>query len=266
MLSACALITVSLVGVGRAVLLFEVNESLSRILGLSFLCLLLPAFALWTRGRQHLAKTAKAALSREAKLPIVYLRSFSHDKTIHNSEEAFAKLFRPIGPLVAIGDPADRLPELGAYRDYVPDAEWQDVVTSYIRQARLVLLSIGRTPGLAWELGQCRELLPPSKLIVLVSCDESEYQAFREAARSRHVELPDYPQLPDYAYFNNEPLRSLYEPLSGIISFEEGWKAQMTPVVDPGYDFGRDVTIGDHLADLLRPRGIVLPQHRVSGT
>jgi hypothetical protein len=261
-LSACALITISMVGVGVAVLMFQVNESLSRVLGLSFLSLLVPALALWRTGRRHFAKTAKAALSRDARSPILYLRSFSQDKTHRNSEDAFAKLFAPIGPLVAIGDPTDRLPELGAYRDYVPDDEWQDVVTSYIREARLVLLSIGRTPGLAWELARCRELLSPSRLIVLVSCDESEYEHFREAARLRDVDLPDYPQLPAYAYFNNEPLRSLYEPLSGIISFEEGWKAQMTPVVDPGYDFGSHVTIGDCLVELLRPRGIVLPQPR----
>jgi hypothetical protein len=55
---------------------------------------------------------------------------------------------------------------LGAARDYVPDAVWQDEVQQRIRDAAVVVLVIG-SQGLAWELSQLRDLGQLHKLILL---------------------------------------------------------------------------------------------------
>jgi hypothetical protein len=56
---------------------------------------------------------------------------------------------------------------LGAARDYVPDAVWQDEVQQRIRDAAVVVLVIGSSQGLAWELSQLRDLGQLHKLILL---------------------------------------------------------------------------------------------------
>ena len=73
----------------------------------------------------------------------------------------------PFGPLVAIGRPEEPLSPLGAGRDYVPDSDWQDEVQQRIQAAAIVVLIIGTSQGLAWELARLRDLGQLHKLILL---------------------------------------------------------------------------------------------------
>jgi hypothetical protein len=73
----------------------------------------------------------------------------------------------PFGPFIAIGRPEEPLSPLGAARDYVPDAFWQDEVKQRIRDAAVVVLVIGTSQGLAWELARLRDLAQLHKLILL---------------------------------------------------------------------------------------------------
>jgi len=73
----------------------------------------------------------------------------------------------PFGPLVAIGRPEEPLSPLGAGRDYVPDSDWQDEVRQRIQAAAIVVLIIGTSQGLAWELARLRDLAQLHKLILL---------------------------------------------------------------------------------------------------
>ena len=43
-------------------------------------------------------------------------------------EERLARTLRKVGPFVAVGDPTERLPLLGAARMYAADEEWQETV------------------------------------------------------------------------------------------------------------------------------------------
>ena len=76
-------------------------------------------------------------------------------------------LASPFGPFVAIGRPEEPLSPLGVARDYVPDAVWQDEVQQRIRDAAIVVLIIGTSQGLAWELSRLRDLAQLHKLILL---------------------------------------------------------------------------------------------------
>ena len=73
----------------------------------------------------------------------------------------------PFGPFVAIGRPEEPLSPLGAARDYVPDSDWQDEVQQRIQAAAIVVLIIGTSQGLAWELARLRDLAQLHKLILL---------------------------------------------------------------------------------------------------
>ena len=103
--------------------------------------------SLYKSGKKHLIVSAEQALREDRRRPVVYLRSFLDDKITSQSkqdpampfirdndfleteEEALAKVLQEVGPFVAIGIPGEELPELGAARTYVGDAEWKAVVS-----------------------------------------------------------------------------------------------------------------------------------------
>jgi transposase len=56
------------------------------------------------------------------------------------------------GPFVAIGRPGEELPALGAYRTYVQHEAWQEEGRDLLSAAQLVLIRLGMTEGVLWEL------------------------------------------------------------------------------------------------------------------
>ena len=116
--------------------------------------------------------------------PVLLLRSFNDDMMLivrgarypkstdlHRKGMTFERVVQdhlsPFGPYIAIGRPEEQLSPLGAARDYVPDTVWQDEVQQRIRDAAVVVLVIGTSPGLAWELSRLRDLGQLHKLILL---------------------------------------------------------------------------------------------------
>jgi hypothetical protein len=82
-------------------------------------------------------------------------------------ERVVAKQLEPFGPVIAIGKPGEALAPLGAARDYVGDDVWQREVEQRMHDARLIVLMLGRTEGLAWELLRAHRLDQLRKLILL---------------------------------------------------------------------------------------------------
>jgi len=82
-------------------------------------------------------------------------------------EETIADELGTSAPFVAIGKPGERLPQIGASRIYVTDSDWQQVVTSYIERADLIIIIAGKTHWVQWELANvlARGLIP--KLLVI---------------------------------------------------------------------------------------------------
>ena len=67
-------------------------------------------------------------------------------------EELLAEEFDPVGPAVIIGAPGERLARLGASREYLATWEWREAVTRLIEEAALIVVIIGDTENLFWEL------------------------------------------------------------------------------------------------------------------
>ncbi|HVK81913.1 MAG TPA: hypothetical protein VM915_15025 [Verrucomicrobiae bacterium] len=109
----------------------------------------------------------------DARAPIVFLRSFNQDddrlKAVSGDpfarwpagvgrprtlDEILLEHGSPYGPVIAIGDPRDPTPPLGAARVFVQGAgnEWQDVVRGLAGASKAVVMCPNEGEGVKWEL------------------------------------------------------------------------------------------------------------------
>lgn len=145
------------------------------------------AWRLWRRSRRYEAPDADEAMALDPRPPVLYLRSFADDgqAVIHaggmsasshvmkvlspvTPEQEMADILDRVGPLVAIGKPGEPLPELGAARLYVDHDRWQAKVTELMRAARLVVVRVGASPGVLWEIERALDSLPRQRLVLAV--------------------------------------------------------------------------------------------------
>jgi hypothetical protein len=161
-------------------------------------------------------------LTRDPRPAVLFLRSFLDDgKYLDRSvglrtvEEKLVDALDLIGPVIAVGRPNERLPQAGAARLYIEDDRWQEEVISLLSWAGVVVLQIGKTPGLYWEVVQCIRLLRPVQLLLFlpqredqsqVGPDSDCYDDFRNAAGSAFPWL--LPRL---------------RGESNFLGFDEGW-------------------------------------------
>jgi hypothetical protein len=209
---------------------------------------------LYKQGQRHFLTPAEKVMAADRRPPVVYLRSFVTEDRIGEEEIALSRILGAVGPFVAIGSPRDPLPPLGASRFYLPGADWQSFVTNLVQRARLVVVLAGQTPGLEWELRLCRRELDPLQLIIALPKDEAAYGAFRNAARSAGLLLPDYPPQPEW-------------PISGFlyafVTFDAEWHSAITVrhygTFDAASPLAAAVSVLRlELVDLLGSRGIAL--------
>jgi hypothetical protein len=132
-------------------------------------------------------------------------RVIYHDKV--RTDETLAKVFKNIGPLVAVGKPSDKLQLGGAIRIYFNDDEWQENVKSLMDISRLVVIQAGHSPSLEWEIVTGIKCLKPHQLLfTFLSWQElekasrqSEFKKF--AAQLKLISNIELPQLDDGAFF-----------------------------------------------------------------
>jgi TM2 domain-containing membrane protein YozV len=152
---------------------------------LSYFALPLAAWigiALIRRGFRYDAISAAELLAKDARAPVVYLRSFRQDddrlvpiylrlfmfSVAINFEQILAAILSPIGPFVAIGRPAEDVPELGAARMYFPDDQWREQICAFMERARLVVIRLGTTDNIWWEVEHAIRTVDPARLILVV--------------------------------------------------------------------------------------------------
>ncbi|MFQ5624098.1 MAG: hypothetical protein ACE5FS_11955 [Paracoccaceae bacterium] len=177
----------------------------------------------WNWGSRHLARPAEEVLAADKRPPVVYLRSFANEANATDAERGFAAMFEPIGPFVAIGAPGEKLPPLGAARLYLAGRNWKQKVSELLRQAELVLVYGGETPGLGWEVSRVRKMLHPSRVTIMVPNDAASYEAFRMIARKKaNLNLPPFP--------GGKLLKFATGGVAGFVSFDDNWNAQFTPL------------------------------------
>jgi hypothetical protein len=71
--------------------------------------------------------------------------------------------------------------EVGASRLGVASVDWQSRATTLIKSAAAVVIDIGTTPSLAWEIEQVIKLVDPHKVLIITSLLDKDYFAFLDA-------------------------------------------------------------------------------------
>lgn len=164
--------------------------------------------------KRALQPRARDILDLDRRLPVLLIRSFldddapivtarqtligdsknafDHTRYVQSRfEEALAPQLKKIGPLVAVGNPRDTLPDFGAARARFSDEDWKKPVLEMIEQARLVVLVCGPaklppeaqlellqhgdpfaalnlTPGVKWEVEHIMQTGLSKKLLILL--------------------------------------------------------------------------------------------------
>lgn len=162
-----------------------------------------------------------------------------------SEEERLADALTWAGLPVSVGRPGERLPYTGIPRVYLPADGWQEPVRTLMRGASLVVIVLGRGPGTMWELGEAMRLLPPQRVLLLVTMARREYdECVAEVGKSlaaqadalRRETGSDWrpPALPAYPGHRSPPSR-----IRGLIHFTQDWTAVHTPVHrPPPYEYG----------------------------
>jgi hypothetical protein len=145
---------------------------------------LVPAVLLLVAAEQCFMPSASEVLARDPRPPVVYLRPFGEDieltydvvgsgevnTVISARAEDFLLALNALGPLVSIAEPNRRarlgLHPFGAYRDFVGEGDWQARVQAWLDRAGLVVLAMGDSPGIEWEIAQVRQRVPPQSLLL----------------------------------------------------------------------------------------------------
>ena len=119
---------------------------------------------------------------------VLYLRSFLDDKTTHkrvsfindirSEEEVLVEVMSDIAPVYAIGDPKDKKMPWGASRIYVDDEHWKSTVVDMMHKAEVVVLRLGKTESLWWEVETVIKNVPLGKIMFVVP----EINAFNNVA------------------------------------------------------------------------------------
>ncbi len=216
---------------------------------------------LFRQSRQLLVVSGEELLKSDPRPPVIYLRSFKDDSLMAETagqtsaptlarfatslpfgtlffakeqfasfteEEILSNVLTKFGPCVAVGDPNERLPNLGMSRFYFSDDEWRTKVKDLIRTARLVVMRAGGTNGFWEELEMAVEILDPQKLYILLPFDPA----------NETVISPDVPS--DYNRFRRRAEKILPKELtffigsrvpggslSGVIRFDSDWSPRV---------------------------------------
>jgi hypothetical protein len=182
------------------------------------------------RGRRHLVVAYRAGQFSASENTLLYLRPFVADKSpfpyttpldnwvlfgflcdlrawtarwltlrgVIRYEEFIEYAFRRFGTLVTIGDPTERLPQLGAKRVYIESSgstgrkaedAWKTEVAEQIARAKLILLHVGFSEAIRWEIKTVIEVADPLRIVLCVYPPGKRKLGFRNLDSARRAEV-----------------------------------------------------------------------------
>ncbi|MFJ4978403.1 hypothetical protein ACIP6X_24170 [Streptomyces coeruleorubidus] len=205
------------------------------------------------RARQHRAPVITSFEQLRSEHYLLYLRSFALDAGMSQAhpeapgwwtrspfelpglttEEFLVGQFSRLGRVVAVGQPAEQLPLLGAQRGYLPLHDWKPTVSELLQGAHTVLMSVAPGPGTVWEFTEALRTIGPEGLVLMVCCNTRDYDAFRAAATASYdarksqegggtwAPMPELPDCPELAPTTK---REWIMPLRAFITFDREWR------------------------------------------
>ena len=137
-------------------------------LGVQFGLIGLGCLAVLLSGRFD-ALSADELIRADPRPPVLYLRSFEQDQAFASPSGIELQMrfgLSGIGPLVALGEPEDRLPIVGVPRLYADNNSWRDQFRAWLGQAALVIIRAGLSPGLNFEIGEVGRVTPQRIVVI----------------------------------------------------------------------------------------------------
>jgi hypothetical protein len=205
-------------------------SALSAVIGIT-------GMFLWLRGQRFAAPSGVDVLQNDQRPPVTYLRSFGKDQEFvpgatswlgiptPTDEQLLANLLQQIGPVVAIGQPGEDLPKLGAARFYVGNDNWKDEIQKLLERSAVVVLRAGDTDGFWWEFRRTLKQVAPTKVFIFLGPPVAGSGA--DAAREEYVQ---------FAVKANEslpvPLPTDVDPPQ-LVTFGENWEPILLHVDSP---------------------------------
>jgi hypothetical protein len=211
------------------------------------------------RGRRHLHRSISSFEALDGQRYLLYLRPFSVDSAMASSptdapgwltrspfelpgltQEAFVvRQFQDLGRIIAIGQPGERLPELGAERGYLPVDDWKDTLSSLIQGAHAIIMTASPGAGTVWEFTEAIRVSTPTRLLLLIY-SEADYYVFRDAVKRENTDrsitgedklrlllpLPHLPNIPPPEWHGDGARWNF--PLTGILYFNIDRSSQFT--------------------------------------
>jgi hypothetical protein len=169
------------------------------------LALGLVGLRLHRRGRQLTAAAVEPAVAGSDRPFVLYLRPFDADLrfagmgqlpppigSIWTFEEQLREAVAAIGELRAINEPGRAIPATGALRRDV--ADWRRDVQRSMNGARLVIIVLGTSPGVRWEVEEAVRRVAPHRLLLLTPTGRAGHEEVRAALGGIFpYGLPAYP-------------------------------------------------------------------------
>jgi hypothetical protein len=137
--------------------------------------------------RRFLRVSLQQAQAADPRPPVLFLRSFRDDAvTLLPPKAGFAyKLFNyaernksldelllqegtSLGPVVALGNPADAVPPYGAAREYFQNNDWRKMIVYLMEQAIAIVICVDDSASLWWEIKYVGEHHYLSKTLFLL--------------------------------------------------------------------------------------------------
>lgn len=146
---------------------------------------------------RYLTIDVAAARRADPRPPVVYLRQFVADGVQDSMaamwgyssslEEALVTAVSPVGPVIALNRPGERLPPAGAARTDATDDGWRGIIEGWLAEASLVLVLAATSEHVDWEMRRCVALVEPHKLVLVVPFDQDPTGREGWAAFRRHA-------------------------------------------------------------------------------
>jgi signal peptidase II len=181
-------------------------------------------------GKRLMVISGQNMLTENEKSPLVlYLRPFNLDnhytRNIHTlfvslpfvtKEMKIVKVLRSKGSVIAIGKPGEKYASLGASRLYVAHHLWQEKVMKLIEESKLILLALGYSKSLIWELDTISKHTVPEKFYLYFPLSEYD-SSDREKYWSFFLE--------SYVKYSTNPFIQFPQSIGNIafFKFDAGW-------------------------------------------
>ena len=157
-------------------------------------------FTFLVYARHYLRPDFQAVRSADSRPPVLLLRSFEDDEKLRyiradtalfdfSLESRLADHFSAVGPFIAVGKPGDMSPHLGAARASLLDNEWQGTVIGWMVESSLIIVMIGSTHWVGWELERIIELGHTAKLILLFPETRKWFPSRRRKAAEQRLQV-----------------------------------------------------------------------------